>query len=229
MDEELQNIQKSLNFMSDELSKVAEKQEKLLALVTEVAKLKKIIKAKDAIIRGLEHRIEDLEQYTRREDIIVSGLQTTHRSYARATVMSMTTESGEDAPPEEQQTLERQVIQFLESRNIKVAPENITACHTLPKKHKDAKPTIAVRFVNRKHKVELLRQAKLLKGTGVYVNEHLTKKNADIARDARNLRKLKKIQATWTRNGQVKIRLNGTPEESKVVTIRDLKDLDPYK
>ncbi|KAK7925751.1 hypothetical protein WMY93_008061 [Mugilogobius chulae] len=229
MDEELQEIQKSLNYMSGEISKVAEQQQKLLALVTEVAELKEIIKAKDAVICGLERRIDDLEQYTRMEDIIVSGLETMHRSYARAIATDTTQEHGADAPSEEQQTLERQVIKFLESKHIKVASENIAACHTLPKKYKDAKPTIVLRFVNRKHKVELLRQAKMLKGTGVYLNEHLTKKNADIARHARNLRKLKKIQATWTRNGLVKIKLNGTPEESKVITIRELKDLDPYK
>lgn len=99
----------------------------------------------------------------------------------------------------------------------------------LPRKNKTAKPTIIMRFVNRKHKADLLSQAKKLKGTGVYLNEHLTKKNADIARNARYLRNQKKIQATWTRNGQVKIRLNGTPEEAKIVTIRDMKDLDPYK
>ncbi|KAK7944845.1 hypothetical protein WMY93_000573 [Mugilogobius chulae] len=174
MDEELQEIQKSLNYMSGEISKVAEQQQKLLALVTEVAELKEIIKAKDAVICGLERRIDDLEQYTRMEDIIVSGLETMHRSYAESNSTDTTQEHGADAPSEEQQTLER------------------------------------------KHKVELLRQAKMLKGTGVYLNEHLTKKNADIARHARNLRKLKKIQATWTRNGLVKIRLNGTPEESKV-------------
>ncbi|CAL9692200.1 unnamed protein product [Knipowitschia caucasica] len=227
-EEELLEIHQSLNFMSGEISKVAQQQERLLALLTEVADLKKIIIAKDARICGLERRIDDLEQYTRMEDIIVSGLKTTHRSYARATAADAT-QSGQDAPVQEQHTLERQIVAFLESRKISVAPESIAACHTLPTKNKDAKPTIVMRFVNRKHKVDLLRQAKMLKGTGVYLNEHLTKKNADIARHARNLRRQNKIQGTWTLNGQVKIKLNGTPEEAKVVTIRELKDLDPYQ
>ena len=91
------------------------------------------------------------------------------------------------------------------------------------------KPVIVVRFVNGKHKTEMLQQAKRLKGADIYINEHLTKKNADIARHARILRKEKKIQATWTRNGKVLIRLNGISEEAKVVVIRELKDLDQYK
>ena len=91
------------------------------------------------------------------------------------------------------------------------------------------KPVIVVRFVNGKHKTEMLQQAKRLKGSDVYINVHLTKKNADITRHACIPRKEKKIQATWTRNGKVLIRLNGTPEEAKVVTVREMKDLDQYK
>ena len=61
-------------------------------------------------------------------------------------------------------------------------------------------------------------------------NEHLTKKNGEIARAARKLRKDGKIKSTWTRNCKVLIRLNGdTPEEAKAVTVRELKDLDAYK
>ncbi|KAM3843136.1 ranBP-type and C3HC4-type zinc finger-containing protein 1-like [Diretmus argenteus] len=63
-----------------------------------------------------------------------------------------------------------------------------------------------------------IKAGKKLKGTAVYLNEHLTKKNADIAREARNLKKQNKIQATWTRNCKVMIRLNGSPEEAKVIT-----------
>ena len=228
MEEDVKEIQRTLKLMSEELGKLAEQQAKLLTLLHEVAELKRAIKDKDAIIEVLERRIDDLEQYTRMEDIIVTGLDTTHRSYARATAATIT-EKGEDAPSVELQTLERQVVQFLMSKNITIAPVNIAACHILPRKNQNIKSSIIIRFVNRNNKIELLRQAKKLKGTGVYINEHLTKKNAEIARYARHLKKQNKIQATWTRNCQVKIRLNGPPEESKVMTIRELKDLDPYK
>lgn len=78
-----------------------------------------------------------------------------------------------------------------------------------------------VKFVNIKHKLEVLKQAKKLKGTGVYINEHLTKKNAEIARNDHILRKQSKIQATWTKNGKVYIRLNGPPEQAKVFVVRN--------
>ncbi len=90
-------------------------------------------------------------------------------------------------------------IKFFESQNMIIQSDNVVACHTLPWRNGGAKPAIVLRFVNQKHKAELPRQAKKLKGTGVYLNEHLPKKNADIARHARILRKQNKIQATRTR------------------------------
>ncbi|MED6278709.1 hypothetical protein CHARACLAT_026749 [Characodon lateralis] len=60
----------------------------------------------------------------------------------------------------------------------------IEACHTLPKKDKKAKPATIVRFCTQKHKIELLKQAKKLKGTEVHLIEHLTPKNAEIVKNA---------------------------------------------
>ncbi|XP_061752577.1 gap junction alpha-3 protein-like isoform X3 [Nerophis ophidion] len=79
------------------------------------------------------------------------------------------------------------------------------------------------------HLVILRLQGRKPKGTGVYINEYLTKKNADIARQARILRKENKIQATWTQNCKIMIRLNGKYEEAKVVTIQERRDLDQYR
>lgn len=49
-------------------------------------------------------------------------------------------------------------------------------------KNKDSKSAVVLSFVNSKHKAELLHKAKKLKRAGVYLNEHLTKKNANIVR-----------------------------------------------
>ena len=229
VEEELEEIRKSLNvFMSDELSKVAKQQGMLHDLMDEIKQLKNLIKEKDKKIDSLERRIEDFEQYTRMDDLIINGLETHHWTYARTTAGGG--KDGEDAPAEELQTLEQQVMKFLLTKNMSIQSHHIATCHALPRKDSKTKPAIIVRFVSRKIKIDLLKQAKQLKGTGVYLNEHLTKKNAEIARQARSLKKQNKIQATWTRNCKVMIRLNGsTPEETKVVMIRELKDLEQYK
>ena len=83
--------------------------------------------------------------------------------------------------------------------------------------------------MNRKHKTALLKQRRKLKGSDVYINEHLTKYNGDIARKARFMKKQKKIQNTWTTNCKIFIKLNGTPEEAKVLVIRNMEELDKYQ
>lgn len=65
-------------------------------------------------------------------------------------------------------------------------------------------------IVNRKHKTAVLKQGRKLKGENVFINEHLTKHNADIARKARYLRKQRKIQNTWTTNSKIFIKLNSS-------------------
>ena len=63
--EDMEEVKKSLNFMSEELSKVAKQQMGLLKLFEEVKQLKAVIKEKDK-------KIEELES-------------TTQRTYARIT------------------------------------------------------------------------------------------------------------------------------------------------
>lgn len=67
--------------------------------------------------------------------------------------------------------------------------------HVLPRKDKNAKQAIVMRFMSRKAKMYLLRQTIKLRGSAVYINEHLTKKNSEIARQARAIRKQGKIQS----------------------------------
>ncbi|KAL7388350.1 hypothetical protein ABVT39_012223 [Epinephelus coioides] len=149
------------------------------------------------------------------DDVIVSGLNTRHCSYARTATGP--DRGSEDDTPGEIHSLEQQVLQFFASKDIDIDRSTISACHTLPRKNNTAKPAIVIRFVNKKVKIDMLRQGKKLRGSDVYINEHLTKRNADIAWQARALRKQNKIQATWTRNCKVWIKLNGTPEEAKVI------------
>ena len=188
--------------MSGELSTLAKQQPMLLQLMEEVKQLHALLKAKDGKIAGLERRIDDLEQYSRMDDVIISGLRIKPRSYARAAAAA---NSGTDDPsPEEQQTTEEQVIKFFESqaKPIHLDAKSIVACHPLPRKDKTAIPAIIVRFGSRKQKDELLKQRKNLQGTDVFLNEHLTKRNAEIAKEARKLKKDNKIQFTWTRTSK---------------------------
>ena len=223
--EDVEEMKTALNFLTEEMTTVTKQQKTIMELVAEVKALGLEIKEKDKTIAQLEKRVDDLEQYTRQNDIIVSGLEIRPRSYAGAVSRSQGAEPNE----EDLSSVEDQVTTFLTSKGILIDKRNIEACHPLSSKNKNDKPTaVIMRFANRKHKVELLKQGRKLKGSNVYLNEHLTKKNGDIARKARFLRKQQKIQSTWTANCKVFIKLNGTPEQAKVLVIRDIEELDKY-
>ncbi|KAI2645669.1 Orotate phosphoribosyltransferase [Labeo rohita] len=206
--------------LTEEVSGVRQQQKTIMSLVEEVKASRQQNIEKDKWIMLLENRVADLEQYTRMNDIIVTGLEIKPRSYARA----VTTLNEGETSEQDDTTVEQQVTAFLHSKGIELDRSNIEACHSLPRRLKMDRPAIIVRFANRKHKTELLKQGRRLKGTDVYLNEHLTKKNADIARQARLLRRQKKIQSTWTTNCKIFIKLNGTPEQAKVLVIRQLEE-----
>ncbi len=184
--EEVEEIRKSLDVMSAEISTIVAQQKRIMESMREVQSLRKQNMEKDKRITSLENRVADLKQYSQMNDIIISGLQTRHRTYARATVATddTTVGHGANASEAERESLEQQVVGFLVSKSISIDSGDIEAYHTLPSKNKSAIPAKIICFTNRKKKNELLRQGRKLKGSDVYVNQHLTKKNADIARRA---------------------------------------------
>ncbi|KAL7401915.1 hypothetical protein ABVT39_006536 [Epinephelus coioides] len=177
----------------------------IMDMMSEIKALKSQNEEKEKRIASLESRVADLEQYTRMNDIIVSGLETRPWSYARAVAGA---DEGEPTEPD-MGSVEQQVTAFFHSKGISIDSTDIEACHPLPRKNKSDKPAIIIRFTNRKHKNTLLIQGRKLRGTDVFVNEHLTKKSGDITRKARFLRKQK------TTNYKVFIKLNESPEDAK--------------
>ena len=223
--DDLAEMKESMDSMSEKMTSVSSQQGKLMELLAEVQQLKTENVEKDKKIATLEQRLDEIEQYTRMNDIIINGLKTRHKSYARA----VTSDGAVSSEPteEEAETLENQVIGFLREKGITVASSDIEACHVLPTKIKNATQAIIMRFANRKNKDALLKQGRKLKGTKVYLNEHLTRKNAEIAKKARFLKKQDKIQGTWTRNCKVFIKCNGSsPEETKVTVVKNISDLE---
>uniref|UniRef100_A0A1A8UJK6 Uncharacterized protein n=1 Tax=Nothobranchius furzeri TaxID=105023 RepID=A0A1A8UJK6_NOTFU len=223
--DEVDEIKKSLDFLAEELTTVRQQQKSIMDLVQEVKKLKQQNAEKDKQIYILQKRVDELEQYSRINDVVITGVDIKPRSYARAVANN----NGEEPTETDMNHVERQVTTFFHSKGIEISENNIEACHVLSSRNRKGKVSVLMRFVSRKMKNSLLKQAKKLKGSEVYVNEHLTKYNAEIAKKARFLRKQKKIQGTWTANCKIFVKLNGTPEEAKILVIKSLEDLDQFQ
>ncbi|KAI9516434.1 hypothetical protein NQZ68_015935 [Dissostichus eleginoides] len=185
--EEVDEIKKSLDFLAGEISAVRLQQKGILDLFEEVKILRIQNAEKDKRLEYLESRLEDLEQYTWINDVIITGLKVRPRSYARA----VGTDAGGEPGELDDSSTEQQVAAFLKSKGIQLDCNNIEACHPLPRRKDSDNLAIILRFVNRKHKTSLLKQGRKLKGSDVYMNDNLTKRNADIARKARHLKKQK--------------------------------------
>lgn len=219
--------------LSSNVDNIAKQQAVITSLVKEISQLKTQNSDLRKKVDTLEERVDDMEQFSKLNDVIVSGLDIRPRTYAAAARAAMAQRGPKQQrlPPDEEDrmTAEMEVVAFLHSKGILINSDNIEACHPLLRKGTD-NPAVILRFANRKHKINLLRQGKALKGTHVYLNEHLTKRNGEIFKKARYLRKLQKIQQTWTANCKVFIKLNGgCPEQAKVVYIRSLEELDNYQ
>ncbi|XDV33591.1 hypothetical protein PO909_003956 [Leuciscus waleckii] len=80
--EEIEKIKKSLDFLSEEISTVSKQQKTIIDLMSAIKELKKQNEEKDKRIASLECRVADMEQHSRMNDIVVSGLETRPRSYA---------------------------------------------------------------------------------------------------------------------------------------------------
>ena len=191
-----------------------------------IAELKNVVQCQQKEIQDLkfkvvklEDRIDDLEQYSRKEDIIITGLPI-HRSVADV----VKGESVDSLDSEGRNSVEVQVLAKLSRHGVSIGEDEVSACHTLGRRQEDGTQKIIVRFVSRKSKVNVMRNAKKLKGTGIFINEHLTKKTGGLAKAARDLKKNGKIASTWTRDCKVFVKDN----RGQVLQIRDLAKLSEF-
>ena len=73
-----------------------------------------------------------------------------------------------------------------------------------------------------------LSRAKPGNPASVYINDHLSRKNANISALSRQLKRRQRIHSTFTRNCKVFVKTNGAPGVSRVVLIKDISELDKF-
>ena len=130
-DEELKDIKENLSSLSIDVAEVLRNQKQMQQLIGTIQNLKKELKQKDEKILQPEEKIDDLEQYTRKDDIVIAGLQTRHLFYARAASCGNEAH-GENASSTEVDLLEMQV-DFKKKNGIEFSSNNSYTCHTLGK------------------------------------------------------------------------------------------------
>ena len=153
---------------------------------------------------SLLERVHDLECYTRMDNIIVHGLP---ESYASAAADAANIDS---QPNETSAESETTFLKFCSSqlKLPSISAGDISVCHRLKKGSRDRTRPMIIRFASRKARSLVLSARKHTRGTGIFINEHLTKEVSDLFASTRQLVKTKKIQSTWSFNCKLFIKLN---------------------
>ena len=72
-----------------------------------------------------EKRIDELEQYSRMDNVLVSGLKVNHTSYLRAVVQSNFVEINKIFPVAETNSCEEQILSLLRSKPVEILKNDI--------------------------------------------------------------------------------------------------------
>ena len=192
----------------------------------------------------LTERVNELEQYSKRENLVISGMRFLV-PYSVAAQDHSNNVSTENAVPEENAKLSprdrsmmAQNFATFASQKLGVSTQasDIIDIHILPKngrrsfanRTRETTNTMTiVRFNNRRIRDEIYAARMQLKRSGnrIFINEHLTKVNADIFRNAREAKFGKKIKDTWTKYGQVFVRT----WDDKITAVKSSEQLTQIK
>jgi hypothetical protein len=198
---------------------------KLQPLLDSIAELKADNASKDARISKLQQdlqsadaRLNALECYTRRNNLLITGLPV--QSFAEAAAVE-----NSNTEPESSLAVEQSVLKlFNEQLGVPVTSSDISVAHRLKKRSRtDTRPPVTiVKFANRKAREAVYAARRQLKRDNnepvttaappaIFINEDLNRSTADLFHQARQLVRQKVIHSTWTSSCSVYIRVTGDP------------------
>ena len=165
-----------------------------------IQELTKAVNELKTELKSSTQRCDDLEQYSRRNNIIISGI-----------------------PVSEVTNTETQVVNMLNAYSGELISHNdIDRCHRLQKSNTKKSPgqrppDIIVKFISHKAKAAILSKEPMEKlrsdnngredASKLYVREDLTKKRGTILYKARQLKKASLIKDAFSRDGAITIRM----------------------
>ena len=194
----LENLLRKI--IKEEVSKLTQHIE---TLTTENKNLKEDLTAVKKENLSLKNELNNLEQYTRRENVRIFGVEdNAWEDGKKSTVLA---------------------LDILRNKmKIDIKEEDVEVAHRVGKFKSDRKRAIIVRFASRKTKEKVMTEKKKLKGSGIFVNEDLTKRNADWFF---KVKRTEGVINAWTKNGETFVRNTKSNEIVKITKDYDLENL----
>lgn len=211
--DEIKSLKASQEFLSNKYDEVLNKLEMIKPLSDRVARLEKMMEAKDQHIHAQEERIRHLEQYGRRSMI---ELREVHQ--------------------ESSENIEDVVVKVVKKMGVSITGEDIEVTHRL-KGAKGRPPGIIVALKCRKMKNLIMDKRREMNRKGqqldnemifnnakgpIYVSDSLTSYYRKLLMDCKRLAKEKGFKYVWYSNEKVLVRRS---DRAPVITIHDERDL----
>lgn len=199
----LSEVVKFHTFLSEKYDEISVSLESVIELKKKVETLEINLEEKDKEIQELQRSLQQNEQYMRRNQIEVGGVEES-----------------------EGENVEEIVINVARKLQIQLSPTDFQASHRIPSRTSPA--PIIVEFTNRKTKEALLNSKRkmFLKddvGRKIYLNESLTPFFKNLLWQSKNLAKEHGMKFCWFKNH--KIFLKRSENSNQVYKIMTLKDL----
>ena len=233
---QMSELRKDNKLLKDTLSEIKSDNDKLSKKVVELENKTDEQEQNYVIMNKRVMNIEDIidqhEQYSKLDNLVITGLQILRPYNATALLSANGNNKEVDDEGNEQWTARDKDImidnfaKFAKDKlQVEINHHDITDIHTLPK-GRNKSETCIIRFSNRIVREKIIKNRKKLATKSrnahkIYINEHLTKRNATIAREARMMRTDDKIQGTWTNNCRIFVKLH----DDKMIKIHTMKDL----
>lgn len=183
----------------------------------------------DKVVAEHGRRLEDMEAYSRTDNLIIRGLPESSAAERATDAPSLDggAHGGAHALREGHEAVESSVLTFFNrTLGVNVLPQDISVAHRIKAGKSDKVRPVIVRFANRKARNDVYRARTQLKGANntVFIAEHLTKATSELFFEARKLLREKKVYGAWTQNGLVNVRFS--PDKSvRASVVRSVADL----
>ena len=191
---------------------IADLKEEIIGLRQTVDLFRKELQEKGKKIATLENRIsvlenenDNLEQYSRRNSVRMTGLKEADTEDLYATVLEVVNSKAQLTPPLE--------------------PSDIDRVHRVGRKSEDKTRAVLIKFSTyraRKRVMERRSHLKKVESTSpVFINEDLTKRRAELFWKARQLKRNNKIHDAWTHDGNIIVK----DRNNRIVSIKSSNHL----
>lgn len=176
---------------------------KISALNSELNKLKQENRNLKEACVNYENKVDDLEQYTRRNNIRIFGLPESKAECIEDSVENL----------------------FRDKLNVNIPVCDIDRCHRLGKPNNNSARPVIVKFISYRVRQKVFQEKKKLKDSGITIREDLTKPRLSLLKEAVEKYSYKNV---WTMDGRITVHVTSRGKNYKYyITKRDDFDKIP--